>query len=186
MSLKLFRSTGYSTMLMPGEARLAPRPARAVVAVSAWIALACNVGLWRSAVQLDALSLALALAQSLALAGGVAALLFVLCWRRTLKPAGSLLLVLAAASAASTWLHRLPSRLLPAGPEQVFPGWAALLDWRVGTLLLVLGLLPALALWHTPLRRLTGPAQFKANLSGMAAAGALVASGLLLAWVLGR
>jgi len=47
MALRLFRTTGYSTLLMPGESRLATHPARLVAAASLWLALACNVALWR-------------------------------------------------------------------------------------------------------------------------------------------
>ena len=47
MALKLFRSTGYSTLLMPGEARLAMHPGWLVLATSLWLGLACNVALWR-------------------------------------------------------------------------------------------------------------------------------------------
>lgn len=179
MSLKLFRSTGYSTMLLPGEARLAPSPARAVVAVSAWVALGCNAGLWQAAVDLDILALVRALARSLMLYGIVAATLSLVCWRRTFKPLASTLLVLAAAAAASTWLHRLPSDFVNAAPERLFPGWAALLDWRVSTLLALLGLVPVLVLWSTQLRRLSGPAQLRANLQGLGLGALLAAAGAL-------
>lgn len=184
MSLKLFRTTGYSTMLLPGEARLAPMPGWAVAAVGAWIALACNVNLWQAVLDVDAAALGLALVRALLVGGGLGMALSLVCWRRTFKPLASTLLVLAAASAASTWLHKLPAGLITPAPEQLFPGWAALLDWRVSTMLGVLGLLPTLVLWSTPLRRLAGPAQLAANLKGIGFGALLATAGLLaLQWL---
>ena len=179
MSLKLFRTTGYSTMLLPGEAQLAPSPAWAVAAVSAWVSLACNVGLWQGVVDLDIAVVARALAQGFMVGGAAGALLSLVCWRRTFKPLASTLLVLASASAAGTWLHKLPVSFGHAAPERFFPGWAGLLDWRVSTMLAVLGLVPVLELWGTPLRRLTGPAQLGANLKGLGLGGLLGATGAL-------
>jgi glucan phosphoethanolaminetransferase (alkaline phosphatase superfamily) len=180
MTLKLFRSTGYSTMLMPGEARLAPMPAWAVAAASGWIALACNVSLWRALVDMDTPALLASLAQALAIGGTVGAFLSVVCWRRTLKPLASTLLVLSATSASSTWLHQLPSDLSGSFTERIFPGWAALLDWRVSVMLALLGLVPVLMLWTTHLRRLTGPVQLQSNLKGLVLGAALAAAGGLL------
>jgi lipid A ethanolaminephosphotransferase len=162
-----------------GEERLAPSPAWAVAAVSAWVALACNAGLWQAAVDVDIAAVARALARSLMLYGIVVATLSLICWRRTFKPLASTLLVLAAASAASTWLHKLPSDFMDAAPDRLFPGWAALLDWRVSTLLAVLGLVPVLVLWSTQLRRLSGPAQLGANLKGLVLGALLAATGAL-------
>lgn len=179
MSLKLFRTTGYSTMLLPGEARLAPSPAWAVAAVSAWVALACNVGLWQGMVDLDIAVIAQALAQGLVVGGVAGAMLSLVCWRRTFNPLASTLLVLASASAAGTWLHKLPATFGHAAPERFFPGWAALLDWRVSTMLAVLGLVPVLVLWGTQLRRLTGPAQLGANVKGLGIGVLLAATGAL-------
>lgn len=180
MTLKLFRSTGYSTMLLPGEARLAPRPAWAVAAVGTWIALACNVSLWRALVDMDTPALLASLAQALAVGGATGAFLSLVCWRRTLKPLASALLVLAATSASSTWLHKLPADLAGSVTERIFPGWAALLDWRVSTMLALLGLVPVLMLWTTQLRRLTGPVQLQANLKGFFLGAALGSAGGLL------
>ena len=47
MSLKLFRSTGYSSILAPGESRVATHPGWVILAISLWIGFACNVALWR-------------------------------------------------------------------------------------------------------------------------------------------
>ena len=43
MSLKLFRSTGYSSILAPGESRVATHPGWVILAISLWIGFACNV-----------------------------------------------------------------------------------------------------------------------------------------------
>ena len=48
MSLKLFRSTGYASILSPGETRVATHPGWLMAAVSAWVGFACNVALWRA------------------------------------------------------------------------------------------------------------------------------------------
>ncbi|HYE40189.1 MAG TPA: hypothetical protein VEB23_09675, partial [Ramlibacter sp.] len=47
MALRLFRTTGYSTLLMPGETRKATHPARLVQGGVAGGAVACNVAVWR-------------------------------------------------------------------------------------------------------------------------------------------
>ena len=47
MALKLFRSTGYSSILAPGETRIATHPGWLILAISLWIGFACNVAVWR-------------------------------------------------------------------------------------------------------------------------------------------
>src|SRR4051812_16754186 len=84
MALKLFRTTGYSTLLMPGEARMAPHPARLVLWASLWLGLACNVGLWRFLLHRTT-DWRSALASVLVVGGTSGVVLSLLCWRRTLK-----------------------------------------------------------------------------------------------------
>lgn len=185
MSLKLFRSTGYSSILAPGETRVAMHPAWLVVATSGWIGFVCNVGLWRALQpgEAGAPSLEWALTAGFFAAGASALVLNLLGWRRTLKPTATLLLLLAAVLACGIWVqaHPLDGSLLGKGPVALFPSWASLLGWQVPALLVVLGLVPMLWVWHTQLRRLPGPQQFSSNATGMAAAAAvLVASGWLL------
>jgi lipid A ethanolaminephosphotransferase len=82
----------------------APRaPATLIVAVSAWIALACNLPLWRSLQQIGALDgprgWLLGGVLAVAIAALLCALLSLFAWRATLKPMLSLLLLAAAVGA---------------------------------------------------------------------------------------
>lgn len=171
MSLKLFRSTGYSSILGPGETRVAPHPAWLVLSVSLWIGFVCNVALWR---QLRALDGGPGLARSLLAGAFIAAacgcVLSLLGWRRTLKRVASVLLLLAALVAASIWVQGLPldSTLLDRGLRLlVLPAWPSLLRWQFPALLVVLGVVPVLWLSQLRMRRLAGPQQLQANLIGM-------------------
>ncbi|MBL0423163.1 hypothetical protein JI739_22700 [Ramlibacter sp. AW1] len=185
MTLKLFRTTGYSTILMPGEARLAPHPGWAVFAVSLWIGVACNVALWRALLDPQASAMAAAAATAVVTGAVTALALSALCWRRTFKPVASGLLMLAAAVTTGAWLQGGT----PADPMSlaqsywVFPGWASLIGWRVPLMLAVLGLLPMLVLWNTQLRRLTGPAQLRANLKALVLATLVIGGAVLLHWM---
>ena len=184
MALKLFRSTGYSSILTPGETHVAKHPGWVALAVSLWAGFACNVLLWRALAALpDAAGLRRPLLLGAFIAGVCGLFLGLLGWRRTLKPAATVLLFLAGLSACAIWGQALPmdsiaevrvSRLL-------LPSWATLLRWQVSLLLVVLAVLPTIWVWNTPLRRLSGPAQLAANMKGMLAAAAVLGgSGLLL------
>lgn len=178
MALKLFRSTGHSTLLMPGETRLAPHPGWLVLAVSAWIALACNVAIWR--LVNDPARFPSALAVAAVLGGGAGCILSVLAWRRTLKLAATLVLVVAALVACGLWAQQLPiESLWTQRPLALLPGWASLLRWQVPTLFMLLAVLPVAWMWSVPLRRLPGPAQLQANILGVAIAAAVGGAGLI-------
>lgn len=179
MALRLFRSTGYSTLLMPGEARIRPHPARLVVLGSAWLALACNVALWRALS--EGADWRLVLASVLAIGGGSGVVFSLLGWRRTLKPALTLGLIAGALFAAGTWSQQLPVETLWQGPPRTWlPAWASLVRWQVPVILLVLAVVPIVWVWNTQVRRLPGPAQLKSNLQGAALAAVVLAGGLLL------
>ena len=188
MSLKLFRSTGYSSFLVPGEARLAPHPGWLVLAVSAWIGTACNLALWGElGGGRGAASVLHAIAQGLFAAGASGALLSLLAWRRTLKPAATLLLLVAALAACGSWVQATPatSDIFAKGLGAFsFPSWAGLLRWQVPAMLVVLALAPAVWLWNTQLRRLPGPRQMAANVIGIAIALAVMAGSATLLSVL--
>ncbi len=175
MALKLFRHTGYSTLLQPGEARLAPHPGWLVLAVSVWVALGCNVALWR----FDAPRAVLATA---ALVGGAsAAVLGLLGWRRTLKLAVTAVLLAAALLACGLWVQDLPvSALWQQRPRALLPPWPSFLRWPVLLLLMALALLPMLWVWNLTLRRLHGAQQLRANLLAFLLGGAAFAAGLAL------
>ena len=75
-------------------------PAWVVVLISTWLATACNVPLWREVAQLPGQGSlrgwGFAIAFALIVAAGNAALLSLLAWRWTLKPAATVLVVMAA------------------------------------------------------------------------------------------
>lgn len=180
MPLKLFRSTGYSTLLMPGETRLAPHPARLVLWASLWLALACNVAVWRLLAG-TAPDVRVALA-SVALVGGGSGVVFsLLGWRRTLKPVITLALIAAALVACGLWSQQLPVETLWRGPPRaLLPAWASFMRWQVLALVLVLAVVPIVWMWNHAVRRLSGPSQLKSNLAGAGLAAIVFAAGLLL------
>src|SRR5512133_2156974 len=110
MALKLFRSTGYSSILAPGETRSAAlHPGWLMLAVSLWAGFVCNVALWRALAAGPASGgLPLAIVLGAFVAGGCGFVLSLLGWRRTLKPAATLVLLAAALSACAIWVQGLP------------------------------------------------------------------------------
>jgi hypothetical protein len=183
MALKLFRSTGYSTLLFPGEARTGRHPARLVAFVAAWVGLTSNVDLWRAATWAHSRSLLAAFASSLLVAAACGLVLSALGWRRTLKPTATLLLAAGALLACGLWVQALPfDALWHARPRSLTPAWPHWLDWRVPLLWGVLGLLPSLWVWQTPVLRLGGPQQLAVNLRGMGVSALLLIAGGVLFW----
>jgi len=181
MALKLFRTTGYSTLLMPGEARLAPHPARLVLRGTLWVALACNVGVWRLLLQRSA-DWQNALASVLVIGGLTCALLSLLGWRRTIKPALTFAFIAGALLADGLWSQQLPIQTLWQGPPRTWmPEWASFLRWQAMVLVLLLAVVPIVAVWNAQVRRLSGPAQLRANLQGAFLGAVLFGAGLVLA-----
>lgn len=174
MALRLFRTTGYSTLLLPGEARLAAHPALLVLWGSLWLAVAANVAVWR--LLGGAFGEWRMVLASVALIGGASGMvLSLLGWRRTLKFALTLALIAGALAAAGLWSQQLPVTALWQGPPRTWmPAWASFMRWQVLALVAVLAVLPIVWVWNSPVRRLSGPAQLQANLTG-AAVGAVVA-----------
>lgn len=184
MPLKLFRSTGYSSILSPGETHVAKHPGWLVVAVSLWAGFVCNVLLWRAATALpDTAGLPHALALGVFIAAACGLFLSILGWRKTFKPAATLVLFLAGLSAGAIWGQALPMESIAEVrmSKLLVPSWASLLRWQVSLLLVVLAVLPAIWVWNTPVRRLPGPAQLSANMMGMLVAAVVLGSaGFLL------
>lgn len=184
MSLRLFRTTGYSTLLYPGETRVATHPAWLVAGVSLWLGLACNVELWRLAAGTSSVTLTRALVSGALVAAASGLVLSLLGWRRTLKATATLLLFAGAVVASGLWVQDLPLEglwTLPA--RRLLPAWPNLLGWQLPALLAALGLLPAIWVWQAQLRRLAGPVQLRSNLLGMALCGTvLAAGGILFPW----
>jgi glucan phosphoethanolaminetransferase (alkaline phosphatase superfamily) len=179
MALRLFRTTGYSTLLMPGEARKATHPAQLVLWASLWIAVACNVAVWRF---LGGTADWRATLGSIAVIGGAAGvILSVLGWRRTLKLAITLLVIAAALSAAGVWTQQLPVHTLWQGPPRtLLPAWTSFMRWQVLVLVPVLAVVPIVWVWNHPVRRLSGPAQLRSNLAGAFVAAMVLAAGIFL------
>lgn len=184
MSLKLFRSTGYASILSPGETRAATHPGWLIGAVSAWVGFACNVALWRAFTAGDSHALMRAIAVGTLVAAVCGVVLSVLGWRKTLKPAGTLILFLMALMAGSIWAQALPvdaSLFNHDLSSLILPSWASLFQWQLPTLLVGLAVVPSVWMWHTHVRRLPGPEQLSINMSGVVLAGLVIAgSGYLL------
>lgn len=182
MGLKLFHETGYSSILMPGETRVGLHPAWLVLAVSLWAGFAANVALWR-AIAGTAGGLGQALATGFLIAGAAGALLSLLGWRKTLKPAAILVLLVAGFVAASIWSKALPvdASLLSQKPSSlVVPSWASFLRWQVLAALAGLGFVPAIWVWRAHLRRLPAGQQLGVNVLGVLAGLAVAAASAFL------
>ena len=166
MALKLFRTTGYSTILMPGETRLAMHPAWLVLGASLWLALACNVAVWRLVLG-PAIAPRIVLATVAVIGGASAVILSLLGWRRTVKLAITLLLLAGGLIACGMWTQDLPVEALwQQRPRALLPGWATFMGWQVPVLMLVLAVIPIVWVWNHPVRRLSGPVQLQVNLWG--------------------
>ena len=131
----------------------------ACVALAAlWIASVGNLALWHALRALPELANARGLAFGLAFGVGVLALLVMLmalfAWRWTLKPAITVCLMATAGGAYFMQTYgvvidptMMVNVLLTDGREA-----RELLSWGLVSALLVLGVLPAVVLWRTPLR----------------------------------
>ena len=165
MSLKLFRSTGFHSILTPGEARLALHPGWAVAAVGGWVGVVTNPWFWQGLAG-DFLT---GLASAIGIAGAIGFFLSVFGWRRTFKPAATFALLASALMAGGVWTQSIPPSALVDDSTRLsamLPAWASLFRWQVPTLLVLLGGVPVIWLWNTQLRRLSGPAQLRSNLAG--------------------
>ncbi len=181
MALKLFRSTGYSSILMAGETRLALHPFWMILAVSAWTGFACNVALWRQlSGSAHATGLRPAIALALFVAGASVTVISFCGWRKTIKPIATLAVFIAALAACSIWSDglRIDAALLAHGMARVLvPSWASLLRWQFFALLALLALVPMVWLWQTPLRRLPAHQQRNVNMGGLLIGAAVMSAG---------
>jgi glucan phosphoethanolaminetransferase (alkaline phosphatase superfamily) len=187
MSLKLFRSTGYSSIFAPGQSRVAMHPGWIVLATSVWVGFVCNVAIWRELAgsSTEAIGWARALALAVFLSAACALVLSVFGWRRTLKPAATVILLLAALAACSIWSQALPidaSLLDKRLSSLIVPPWASLLRWQVSAMLAGLALVPTVWAWNTKVRRLSAQQQLSATVMGILFSVVLLgASGFMLA-----
>jgi lipid A ethanolaminephosphotransferase len=179
MALRLFRTTGYSTLLMPGESRLATHPARLVLWASLWLGVACNVALWR--LLAGSTDLRTAAAATAVIAGGSGVVFSLLGWRRTLKPAITLALIASALIAAGLWSQQLPIVTLWQGPPRsLLPAWTSFMRWQVLAIVLLLAVVPIVWVWNHPVRKLPGQVQLQSNILGAMLAGLVFVAGVFL------
>ena len=179
MALKLFRTTGYSTLLMPGEERQSLHPGWLVALASLWIGVACNAGLWRVPTTPGALRAVLA--TSALLGGGSGVILSLLGWRRTLRLAITVMVAGAALVACGLWVQQLPiATLWQQRPRALLPPWPTFMGWQVPTLMLLLAVVPIVWVWNLPLRRLRGPEQLQVNITGALLGAVVFGTGLAL------
>ena len=140
------------------QPRGALRPATAIILAALWIASIANLALWRALAGLPELAngrgLAFGIGFGVMIAAAHVALLSLLAWRWTLKPALALFL-LAAAGGAYFMLsygvvidRTMMVNVLLTDTREA----RELLSWRLLGALLLLGVLPLALLWRTPLR----------------------------------
>ncbi|WP_423837571.1 phosphoethanolamine transferase [Variovorax terrae] len=188
MSLKLFRSTEFSSssLFSIPEQREAMHPAWLILLASLWIATACNVPLWRELLRLPELDnlrgLAFGAGFAVAIAAAVGALLTLLAWRWTLKPAIALFVLAAAFGAYFMMAYGvvidtpMVTNVLQTNPRETLD----LLNLRLLLTVLVLALLPLLWLWRTPVKRVPWLRRLFQNALLFIASCALLAGTLLL------
>lgn len=159
------------------------RPLWLVVLVSLWIATVCNVALWRELSRLPGLSAGQAFTISIALALVIAlattALLSLLAWRWTLKPAITLFLLSAAFGAYFMMAYGvvIDKTMMINTLQTDVRETRDLLNWHLLATVLVLAVLPLVLVWRQTVRRAGAGRQLLSN------AATLTASCLLLVLV---
>ena len=177
-------STFSGSVAAPSQRAL--HPAWVVVVISVWLATVCNLPLWRALATLPGQgslrSWGFAVAFAVIIAAGNAALLSLLAWRLTLKPAATVLLLMAGFGAyfmlaygvlidADMLTNVLHTDVREAGD---------LLSWRLAATVLALTAPPLVWLYPRPLRRVGAGRQLWHNALLLAAAIALLVASLLL------
>jgi lipid A ethanolaminephosphotransferase len=166
---------------------VARHPGWIVLATSVCDGFVCNVAIWRelASSSTEAIGWERALALAVFLSAACALVLSVLGWRRTLKPAATVMLLLAALAACSIWSQALPmdaSLLDKRLSSLIVPSWASLLRWQVSAMLAGLALVPTVWAWNTKVRRLSAQQQLSATVMGILFSVVLIgASGVVLA-----
>lgn len=171
MSLKLFHITEFaeSSQLSPATQREAIHPCVVVLLAGFWLASACNLPLWRELSGLDqpghAEVLWFGAGLTLMVTTALSALLSLLSWRWTLKPAITLLLLVAALGAHAMLAYGAVidtdtmTRVLQTTPREA----RSFFSWPLFLTLMLLGVLPAVWLWRTPVRRIPPLRNLKQN-----------------------
>ncbi len=180
MGLKLFRSTGYGSLLdtqtaatWQKQAKLGPmgrNPVAMLAVVSLWLATVANLALWRELGRLGQLQSAGGYAFAVAFAaiifGALCALGALLAWRRSIKP-----VLVCLCLAAALGMHFMLSygvvidttmivNVLQTDPRET----RDLLSWKLLFTVLIVAGVPSLWLWRQNVQRLTWPRQALRNL----------------------
>ncbi|MDB5895784.1 MAG: phosphoethanolamine transferase [Rhodoferax sp.] len=141
-----------------GTGALVGKPAWLLLVTSVWIATVCNLPLWRELMQLPELhggrGIWFAICFAGMIAGATTAVLSLLAWRWTLKPAITVFLVSAAAGGYFMMAYGVvidPTMMVNAIQTDARET-RDLLSWQFGAVVLVLGLLPAWWIWRQPVR----------------------------------
>ncbi len=159
MSLKLFHTTGFASQpLAPAPTgRAGLRPLWLMLLTSLWVATACNLPLWRALNQLHTLDnprgLLFAVGFGIMIAALTCAVLSLLAWRWTLKPAITLFLVSAASGSYFMLAYGLViDGSLMFSVVQTDPGEVRdLMSWQLFASVLVLAVAPLIWVWRQPL-----------------------------------
>lgn len=140
-----------------------------LVIASVWMATVSNVALWQQLARLPELNngrgVAFAIGFAALIAVALAALLSLFAWRWTFKPVLTILLLTAAAGAYFMMAYgivvddTMMVNVLQTDPREA----GNLLNWRLFSTLAMLGVLPALWLWRTPVKRLGAGRQLLTN-----------------------
>ena len=139
---------------------LARHPVWVVVLISVWMATACNVPLWREVAALPGQGTlrgwGFALAFAVIVAAGNAALLSLLAWRWTLKPAITVMLLMAAFGAYFMLAYgiAIDASMLDNVMQTDVKEAGDLLNWRMLATVLALTAPPLLWLYRRPVQRL--------------------------------
>lgn len=156
------------------------RPLWLVLLASTWIATVCNVALWRELFRLPGLSggqaAVISVALVLVITLATTALLSLLAWRWTLKPAITLFLLSAAFGAYFMMAYGvvIDKTMMVNTLQTDVRETRDLLNWRLLATVLVLALLPLVLLWRQKVRRASTARQLLGNFATLAGASVLL------------
>ena len=157
-----------------------------VVLASLWIATIGNVALWRELARLPDLSggqaVTISVALSLVIALATAALLSLLAWRWTLKPAITLFLVSTAFGAYFMMIYGvvIDQTMMVNTVQTNFREAGDLLNWNLLATVLVMAVLPVFVLWRIKIRKKGLGRQALSNAMSLVMACALLALVVIL------
>lgn len=156
------------------------RPLWLVIVSSLWIATVCNVALWRELFRLPGLSggqaVVISVALVLVITLATTALLSLLAWRWTLKPAITLFLLSAAFGAYFMMAYGvvIDKTMMVNTLQTDVRETRDLLNWRLLATVLVLAVLPLVLLWRQKVRRASAARQLLGNFATLAGASVLL------------